>query len=107
MPSELAYKIANDVIMALFTNGAKQKASRLVLELENGSDGGGWSMCAAHNHIADVIEKHIASMGAVEQMRAADGEPAEPFTYKWHCSECNEWHSEKEFTCPKAAQPRR
>lgn len=67
MPTEKAYQIANDVIMALFTNGANQKARRLVLELEDGRDGGGWSMIAAHNHIVGVIEKHLASIGAVEQ----------------------------------------
>lgn len=67
MASELANKIADDIVAALFTNGAKQKARRLVLELENGHNGGGWSRRPARDHIADVIEKHIASIGAVEQ----------------------------------------
>jgi len=66
MPTEKAYQIANDVITALFTNGANQKARRLVLELENGRNGGGWSFQPARDHVAEVIEKHLASMGAVE-----------------------------------------
>lgn len=67
MPSELAYKIADDIVKALFTNGAKQKASRLVLELAGGRNGGGWSYRPARDHVADVVEKHLASIGAVEQ----------------------------------------
>ena len=66
MPSQLAYQIADDIVKELFTNGAKQKASRLVLELAGGRDGGGWSYRPARNHIADVIEKHIARIGSVE-----------------------------------------
>lgn len=66
MPSKLAYEIADDVIEALFTNGTKQRASHLVLELEGGRNGGGWSRIAAYNHIADLIEKRLASGGAVE-----------------------------------------
>lgn len=72
MPTEKAYQIANDVVAALFTNGAKQKASRLVLELENGRNGGGWSFQPARDHVAEVIEKHLASIGAVEHNVQSD-----------------------------------
>ena len=67
MPSELAYQIADEIVAALFTNGAKQKASRLVLELENGRNGGGWGYRPARDHIADVVEKHIASIESAQQ----------------------------------------
>lgn len=67
MPSELAYKIADDIVSALFANGAKQKACRLVLELENGRNGGGWSYRPARDHIADVVEKHITSIESAQQ----------------------------------------
>jgi hypothetical protein len=72
MPTKLAYEIADDVIKALFTNGAGQTASRLVLELENGRNGGGWGYRPARDFIVDVIEKHIARAAL-----ASNGEAAE------------------------------
>jgi len=35
-------KLSEIIAERLFTNGAGHKAQRLVLEMENGSDGGGW-----------------------------------------------------------------
>lgn len=35
-------KVAEKIANYLFTNGAGEKAQRLVLELEDGSNGGGW-----------------------------------------------------------------
>ncbi len=72
MSTVLADKIADDVIEALFTNGNNQKARRLVLELENGRDGGGWAKFAARDHIIDIIDRHLASREAVEQPLAPD-----------------------------------
>ncbi len=72
MASKLAYEIADEVIKTLFTNGAGEKASRIVLELEDGRDGGGWAERPARVHVAEVIEKHIASIKSAQQMRPAD-----------------------------------
>ena len=47
----IAKKIADE----LFTNGSNEKAKRLVLELENGKDGGGWCKGA----VIDIIKKHL------------------------------------------------
>ena len=49
----LAWKIAD----ALFTNGMKEKATRLVLELPSKRDGGGWSKQAAIDQIARVLAR--------------------------------------------------
>lgn len=35
-------KVADEIVNYMFTNGAGEKAQRLVLELEDGSNGGGW-----------------------------------------------------------------
>lgn len=66
MSTVLADKIADDVIEALFTNGSNQKACRLVLELGNRQNGGGWSKFAARDHIIDIIDRHLASREVVE-----------------------------------------
>jgi hypothetical protein len=39
----------------LFTNGAGKKARRLVLEMEDGSNGGGWG----REPVRDAIQDHI------------------------------------------------
>jgi hypothetical protein len=49
-------KIASDIVNDLFTNGAGQKAHRLVLELGNGQDGGGWAKRSVRNIIMRYIE---------------------------------------------------
>ncbi len=47
--------LAEEIVEELFKNGAGQKAKRLVLELENGKDGGGWGKRA----VSDVIINHL------------------------------------------------
>jgi len=50
-----AYRLATQIVAALFTNGAGQKAERLVLELPNKTFGGGWSRAGATDQIAKTI----------------------------------------------------
>lgn len=38
-------------------------------------------------------------LASVKEIEAAQMEPT--FTYKWHCTECGKWHSDKEFYCPR------
>ena len=47
--------LADEIVETLFVNGAGQKAKRLVLELENGKDGDGWSK----GPVRDVIIRHL------------------------------------------------
>lgn len=51
---QLAAKIADD----LFTNGCDEKAERLVLELPNGRDGGGWCKQAVADRILQALNAH-------------------------------------------------
>lgn len=51
----LAEKIAD----YLFTNGAKQQAQRLVLEMEGGVTSGGWG----REPVRDAIQKHLEEWG--------------------------------------------
>jgi len=61
MASELANQIADDIVGALFVNGAKEKARRLVLELEDGGrNGGGWGKLPARDTIADLVDKRLS-----------------------------------------------
>lgn len=52
-----ARKLADEIAEYLFTNGSGQKAVRLVLELNNGKNGGGWSKEPARDAIASIIKK--------------------------------------------------
>ena len=52
-------KIAQEIADDLFTNGFGEKASRLVLELADGRDGGGWGKKPAIDRIKDILKKHI------------------------------------------------
>lgn len=54
-----AIVIANEIVEKLFINGTGQKAQRLVLELENGKGGGGWSKGPVRDVIATYITKAI------------------------------------------------
>lgn len=45
-----------EVLNHLFTNGAGETADRLVLELENGRDGGGWCRGAVRDQICDALQ---------------------------------------------------
>lgn len=47
--------LADEIVKTLFVNGAGQKAKRLVLELEDGKDGGGWGK----KSVRDVIIRHL------------------------------------------------
>ena len=49
--------IADDIADYLFTNGSGQKAKRLVLELDNGCDGGGWCKKAVVDVIRGMLTK--------------------------------------------------
>lgn len=40
-----------------------------------------------------------------EQRNDAETPIPAAFEYKWHCSACGEWHTEKEFTCPNPPLP--
>lgn len=50
----LAMRIAAE----LFTNGNGNVAKRLVLELEDGRNGGGWAITAAVDRIEKLIGEH-------------------------------------------------
>ena len=47
--------LAEEIVEALFTNVQGEKAKRLVLELEDGRDGGGWG----RDPVRDVILRHL------------------------------------------------
>jgi len=49
--ADLAHRIAE----RLFTNGANQRAGRLVLEMVGGHDGGGWCYDAVVAQIVDEL----------------------------------------------------
>ncbi len=44
-----------EILNRLFTNGAGETAQRLVLELENGRNGGGWCRNAVRDQIRDAL----------------------------------------------------
>jgi hypothetical protein len=52
-PTDARRTLAEEIARRLFTNGADQKAQRLVLEMPNGGNGGGWS----EKPMADYIER--------------------------------------------------
>lgn len=59
----------------------------------------------------DCLDKDVLIDGKIVFVDPEAAQPAgeavapKPlFTYKWHCSECGEWHTETEFTCPSAAR---
>ena len=56
-------KLADEIVKALFINGAGQEAKRLVLELPNGKDGGGWSQAGARGAIAAQLRVHLTDGG--------------------------------------------
>jgi hypothetical protein len=49
-----------EIVNRLFENGSGEKARRLVLELENGRDGGGWCKDAVRDQIRDVLQLESA-----------------------------------------------
>lgn len=52
--------IAEAITERLFTNGRGEKARRLVLELEDGQDGGGWGRRPAFEQIRDALQKSLS-----------------------------------------------
>jgi hypothetical protein len=49
-------KLAKKIARMLFTNGAGQRADRLVLELPGKVDGGGWSEFAVAGQIQRLLD---------------------------------------------------
>lgn len=56
-------KLADEIVKALFINGAGEEAKRLVLELPDGRDGGGWSQDGAHGAISAQLRLHLPDGG--------------------------------------------
>jgi hypothetical protein len=56
--------IAEQIAAELFVNGSGEKARRLVLELEDGRNGGGWCKEAIVDRVADAIERLTAEREA-------------------------------------------
>lgn len=54
-PEGMVRALAESIARGLFTNGFGEHAGRLVLELDDGRNGGGWSELA----VADAIEKKL------------------------------------------------
>lgn len=50
-PEQIAEQWAGRIADDLFTNGNNEHGSRLVLELPDGRDGGGWCESAVRDHI--------------------------------------------------------
>ena len=50
-------KLADKIANYLFTNGAKKKARRLVFEMEDGSNGGGWGLEPARDAIQAQLDE--------------------------------------------------
>ena len=48
-------QVAESIVDDLMTNGNGDKADRLVLELPDGRDGGGWSRSAAIDRVAKIL----------------------------------------------------
>jgi len=54
-------KVADEIVENLFENGYGEKAQRLVLELEDGSNGGGWCKQA----VKDVIVAKLKALAVI------------------------------------------
>jgi len=51
------YEVAQKIVSELFTNGDGENAKRLVLELENGKNGGAWIKITAFSVIKKILDK--------------------------------------------------
>jgi hypothetical protein len=60
-------EIARAVAADLLRNGAGDVAKRLVLELENGHDGGGWSRAGIESRVEAVVKAHIERSSAASE----------------------------------------
>lgn len=56
---DMCREIARAVAAELMRNGNGDSAKRLVLELENGRDGGGWCRAAVESRVEAVVKAHI------------------------------------------------
>ncbi len=74
-------KLAEIITESLFTNGAGQKAKRLVLELENGKDGGG--LCK--EAVVGVIERELADQQPIEPDLVVSGPKLSQGDYPGGC----------------------
>ncbi len=52
-------ELAKKIVDGLFINGSNRKAKRLVLELEDGGDGGGWGRKPAEDFVKGIINKYL------------------------------------------------
>jgi hypothetical protein len=60
MNSQIRHRrIAKRIVDRLFTNGAKEQAERLVLELHDKRDGGGWCRTAAADQIIAILNRYL------------------------------------------------
>jgi hypothetical protein len=55
MSVKLSKKLASEIIKELSTNGTGKQARRIVLEMPDGSDGGGWALYAAQSKIEEIL----------------------------------------------------
>lgn len=53
-------ELAKQITDELFTNGIGERAKRLVLELEDGKDGGGWCKEAVEDVIERILKENDA-----------------------------------------------
>ena len=60
MTEQEVEQLAEWIVSDLFTNGVGQKAKRLVLELEDGRDGGGWGRGPAKDRIETILRSQVA-----------------------------------------------
>jgi len=65
--NEALERIAERIADGLFTNGAHQHASRLVLELNDGRDGGGWCEGAVKDQAVSQLLPLRKVLEAVEK----------------------------------------
>jgi hypothetical protein len=57
-------KLADEIVKALFVDGAGQESYHLALELPNGKNGGGWSRMGARGTIAMILQRHLTQCAA-------------------------------------------
>jgi tryptophanyl-tRNA synthetase len=72
-------KLAQRITEYLFTNGAGQKATRLVLEMKDGTPSGGWCKEA----VTDVVQRFLDEVSA-ERRKRQRRRKAKPATENGH-----------------------
>lgn len=81
MSIKLAKRLAREITEELFTNGVNKKARRLVLEMDDGTNGGGWATYAAQDKIEKILIERLARNQSAQQDVQSDGLKVEPFEY--------------------------